>query len=396
MNSKLLEEAIIDAEALRESALKNAEQAILEKYAPEVKLAIESLLEQEPAMAEDPAMDMGMDMGMGTTGPEQKEMDVSYAAMDGMKLCPCPDDGEKMLISVEDLRTEMEKMVMDLARSNDAGEEEMPSEEDMGEPMDQEISPEDQNMEEPMDQEMSPEEEEEEEELPEEPLAEEIEIDENLLLSLLSEEEDSEDEDSKDDDSDEAKIERGADINNNGEIEGWEAARDEKIQQSKAKNESKSSNKEKLLVEKKNKLLTEAVSEIKKEYEKFLKEHKRLLEEKQNANNVVQQLSQRLEESNLMNAKLLYKNQALGSDSLNERQKNKIVEAVSKAGSVDEAKMIYETLCNAVGSFDNKGPQSLSEAVEKKGGLSLKPRQQTNSSPNPLKNRWQKIAGIKK
>jgi hypothetical protein len=96
-----------------------------------------------------------------------------------------------------------------------------------------------------------------------------------------------------------------------------------------------------------------------------------------------------------MNAKLFYKNQALGSDSLNERQKNKIVEAVSKAGSVDEAKMIYETLCNAVGSFDNKGPQSLSEAVEKKGGITLKPRQQINSNPNPLKNRWQKIAGIK-
>jgi hypothetical protein len=80
---------------------------------------------------------------------------------------------------------------------------------------------------------------------------------------------------------------------------------------------------------------------------------------------------------------------------LNERQKNKIVEAVSKAGSVDEAKMIYETLCNAVETFDNKGPQSLSEAVEKKGGLTLKPRQQTNSNSNPLKNRWQKIAGIK-
>jgi hypothetical protein len=98
-----------------------------------------------------------------------------------------------------------------------------------------------------------------------------------------------------------------------------------------------------------------------------------------------------------MNAKLLYKNQALGSDSLNERQKNKIVEAVSKAGSVDEAKMIYETLCNAVGSFDNKGPQSLSEAVEQRSSFIAKPRQQQNTSEsNPLFNKWQKIAGIKK
>jgi hypothetical protein len=81
---------------------------------------------------------------------------------------------------------------------------------------------------------------------------------------------------------------------------------------------------------------------------------------------------------------------------LNERQKNKIVEAISQAGSVDEAKMVYETLSNAVGSFDNRGPQSLSEAVEKKGGLTLKPRQTENSNSNPLYNKWQKIAGIKK
>ena len=107
-------------------------------------------------------------------------------------------------------------------------------------------------------------------------------------------------------------------------------------------------------------------------------------------------ISKHLEETNLLNAKLFYKNQALGNDSLNERQKNKIVEAVSKAGSVDEVKMIYETLCNAVRSFDSKGPQSLSEAVEKKGGLTFKPRQQATSETNPLYNKWQKIAGIKK
>jgi hypothetical protein len=37
----------------------------------------------------------------------------------------------------------------------------------------------------------------------------------------------------------------------------------------------------------------------------------------------------------------------------------------------------------------------LSEVVEKKGGIILKFRQQINSNLNPLKNRWQKIAGIK-
>ena len=43
----MLEQAIVDATALREAALKNAEQAIIEKYAPQIKEAVESLLEDD-------------------------------------------------------------------------------------------------------------------------------------------------------------------------------------------------------------------------------------------------------------------------------------------------------------------------------------------------------------
>ena len=45
--SSLLKEAIVDAKALRESALKSAETSIIEKYSDEVKSALNSLLEQE-------------------------------------------------------------------------------------------------------------------------------------------------------------------------------------------------------------------------------------------------------------------------------------------------------------------------------------------------------------
>ena len=44
--SSMLEQAIVDAAALREAALKNAEQSIKEKYAPEIKSAVESILEE--------------------------------------------------------------------------------------------------------------------------------------------------------------------------------------------------------------------------------------------------------------------------------------------------------------------------------------------------------------
>ena len=45
----MLEQAIVDAASLREAALKNAEQAIIEKYAPEIKNAVESMLQEDPA-----------------------------------------------------------------------------------------------------------------------------------------------------------------------------------------------------------------------------------------------------------------------------------------------------------------------------------------------------------
>jgi hypothetical protein len=46
--SSMLEQAIVDAAALREAALKNAEQSLIEKYAPQIKEAVEAMLEDSP------------------------------------------------------------------------------------------------------------------------------------------------------------------------------------------------------------------------------------------------------------------------------------------------------------------------------------------------------------
>ena len=53
-NTSMLEQAIVDAETLKETALKSAESTILEKYSSEVKEAIDSLLEQDMPDIEDP------------------------------------------------------------------------------------------------------------------------------------------------------------------------------------------------------------------------------------------------------------------------------------------------------------------------------------------------------
>ena len=102
--SSLLEQAIIDATALKEAALKNAEAAVLEKYAPEVKKAVESLLEQPedpmaaPPMAADPMAAAGSEMSAD-------DIDAPLAATEGEEMCGCPDEeeSEEMVIDFDEL-----------------------------------------------------------------------------------------------------------------------------------------------------------------------------------------------------------------------------------------------------------------------------------------------------
>jgi len=109
---------------------------------------------------------------------------------------------------------------------------------------------------------------------------------------------------------------------------------------------------------------------------------------------VVDVLKEKLDEVNLTNAKLLYTNRILRKSSLNERQKETIVEALSSAGSVNEAKVLYETLQNAVGSSRKGGPQSLSEAVSRPSTM-LPRRKVQNNESSSFTDRMKILAGIK-
>ncbi len=111
-------------------------------------------------------------------------------------------------------------------------------------------------------------------------------------------------------------------------------------------------------------------------------------------------LNEKYEEANITNAKLLYQNKALTSDSLNERQKDKLVEAISKAETVDEARVIFETLQSTVGSTSRKTqPKSLGEAVQKSSSMILSARRRSvdrQDKSNPTIERWKFLAGIDK
>jgi hypothetical protein len=96
----MLEQAIVDAKSLKEAALKNAENVLLEKYSKDIKSAVETLLEAEGdelGGGEDPMM------GMEDEEVEDTLPGITSALGDGEELCPCPDNDEEINIDFDQL-----------------------------------------------------------------------------------------------------------------------------------------------------------------------------------------------------------------------------------------------------------------------------------------------------
>ena len=80
---------------------------------------------------------------------------------------------------------------------------------------------------------------------------------------------------------------------------------------------------------------------------------------------------------------------------MNERQKEKLVEAISKVGSVEEAKIVYDTLVENLSPKSNNAPKTLNEAVSKNNPLILKSNTEKQSAGQNQVARLMRLAGIK-
>ena len=132
---------------------------------------------------------------------------------------------------------------------------------------------------------------------------------------------------------------------------------------------------------------------MKKAQEELVFENNQLNEQHLQYKQAFNELKENLQDVNLSNARLLYTNRVLRNTSLNERQKDKIVEAISNAGSVAEAKMIHETLQSTVEAAPKRSPKSLSEAIGSRSSV-IRATRHESTLKDPFQDRMKRLAGI--
>jgi len=401
--SNLLKEAIVDAAALRETALKNAEDIVIEKYSNEVRKTLDHILEQDDmaldmggdmppeemgAPAADPAMDpmvADVDMGDPMAAEEEGEAeevaenegDIPYAAtnglsdFDGKNLSGMPTDGEQVEVSIDlgalqEALQELqdgEDVEINIGEATDAGSfagEE--AEEDEGN--DDSAAA-----------------------LAGSAAAEEADSDAMKNAGLEEDNKPDANEDVQEENLDSlvAAIAEKLTVDLGAELSGWAGRPTSQLKHEQEREIAGAQSDD----------VKEDLKDLNKAQEELVAENNQLKEQNNQYKQAIQELREGMQDVNLSNARLLYTNRVLRNTSLNERQKTKIVEAISNAGSVTEAKTMYETLQSTMETTPKRGPQSLSEAISRNRTSVIRATRHESTASDPFQDRMKKLAGIK-
>ena len=407
--SSLLEQAIIDAKMIKEAAKKNAEAAILDHYAEQIKENIDALLEADDAGLPELGADMGgmpplAPTGGDTSAPLSKgSQKVEDTVMD--RIPPAylgEDNNQEIELNLDSLVEKVSKLAHQPVEVNE--EDKLPQDD-----VNTEVQTEGDTQ----------------EDIPEETLAEVFELDEEELTEgdkavQASREEANaatlrmraaqlRQQDAAEQDKAEKATGQAAPSEQEGLYEEEFLELEEELHidmdtenpsginmnRGNIKKEQDVSKAVLAQKEAEKRELEEAIVALGTQFEALKKRLDTANENNETLAEGVNYLKGKLKDLGVMNAKLLYTNKILRNSSLNERQKEGIVESISKAVSVEEAKTICETLQKSAGSLitERKAPKSLTEALSKAPSPFLVRNQ---PSADPATSRWQILAGIKK
>jgi len=354
----LLKEAIADAKAVRETALENAKMALEEAFTPRLQNMLSQKIQNEIEDEDDEKKDEDVDLE-----ERDDDEDMEERAMNDEDEDPSDEHSEDESVDESEIiEIDGVKYAPIVSEEEDEDEDKMDEAEEDDEDMDEDLD----------------------------------------LESVIKELESELDEIDKDDDDEKnEEIEEGEEIEEN-DVSSDIGKGDNKVN-AKANSSSGggSEGKAKLKEEKDEDEMDEdidldevikALSEEEDEDEKKdeVAELKSDLEEHRS---VIETLRGKLNEVNLLNAKLLFTNKLFRKYGLNNEQKMKVVEQFDRASNLREVKLVYSTLGE---SFNGARKNEINESKgsASKPIASTKPEKEVITESSDLRDRFKKLANL--
>ena len=347
----LLKEAIADAKAVRDTALENAKMALEEAFTPRLtsmlSKKIQSEVEDEDEMDEIEKDEIEKDEGSYDKDEvsyseeeeedmdeiekdEEEDMDEGIIEIDGVKYAP--------VVAEEEDEDDMDEIAKD------------EKEDDMEEDLDLEAVIKE--------------------------LEEEMDDDEDKMDEMKKDEEEKDD---MDEQSTSSGIGKGTGVK--------QASPNDEEDPGKGKLKESEEVDEDIDLDEVLKALSEEEDEEEKmdevaKLQSDLKEHR----------SVIETLRGKLNEVNLLNAKLLFTNKLFRKYGLNNEQKMKVVEQFDRAGTLREVKLVYSTLGESFGTARKEINES--KGAASKPVASTKSEKEVITESSDLRDRFKKLANI--
>ena len=384
----LLKDAIADAKAVRETALENAKIALEEAFTPRLQSMlskkIQSEIEVDEGEHEDDEVEEGEHEDDEVEERGQMKRDGDEIEDEGMHDGEMRRDGDEIEDEGEDEKDEGIIEIDGVKYAPVVSEKEDEDEVEEGEERgDDDDVDEDLDLDEIL------------RELDEEEVNEEDEIEEGAH---------EDDEDEKNEDLDENDVSSGIGKGDNAhdkksgdstDIGKAGKAKHESVEISEGEHEDDEDKKDESVEEDIDlEEIVKALSEEEDEEEKK-DENSKLQSELEEHRNVVKYLRSKLNEVNLLNAKLLFTNKLFRSYGLNNDQKMKVVETFDRAHNLREVKLVYSTLAESFGSKQTKTEIKESKGSASKAVASTKSeKQEVIAEGHEMRDRFKKLAGI--
>ena len=363
--SKLLQEAIADAKAVRETAIANAKLALEEAFTPKLQSMLSKKIEEEAEEVNEDELEEQTDssgLGKGDNKVDQASGDDTEKNAETEKSTAAYGSEDSNLKVVDKLTEEDEK---EEGHHEEAYGEEDDPEEGMHEDLDlEEII-----------RELEEEDDDDKKEGHHEGYHEEDEKEEGKHDEMMHKEMSHEEgEDKEEGKHDEMKEDDDLDVDINiGDDDDEDLDLDEII-----------------------KSLTEEDDDKKegdKPEEMMKKEMEKKEEELEEAYATIRSLKSTINEVNLLNAKLLFSNKLFKSHNLTEGQKMKIIETLDRANSTREVKLVYTTLAESLTAGASK-KTTIKEGIASRPTKSTAPAKEVIVESDQFSSRMKKLAGL--